>query len=269
MQYKALALDLDGTLTNSNKEISDTNKEAIHDAIREDTKIILASGRPEIGVIPVAKELDLFRLGGYILSYNGGKIVECKSGRVIRSKTIPTDCYPLICEACREYGITLVSYDSEGIVTEDDESEYLEKEERCCGCKARKVDNLIDALKEPVIKFLAMGDHEELIPLRDYLNDTLGDQINAFFSEPFFLEITAKGIEKASSLELLNQVLGISSDELIACGDGFNDISMLRYAGMGVVMDNASDEIKQYGDYIAPSNDCDGVAHVIRRFISA
>nr|WP_027870291.1 Cof-type HAD-IIB family hydrolase [[Eubacterium] cellulosolvens] len=269
MQYKALALDLDGTLTNSNKEVSDTNKQAIHDAIREDTKIILASGRPEIGIIPVAEELDLFRLGGYILSYNGGKIVECKSGRVIRSASIPADCYPMICDACREYGITVVSYDADGIITENTDCEYLEKEERCCSCKARKVDNLLDELKEPVIKFLAMGKHEDLIPLKDYLNETLGDQINAFFSEPFFLEITAKGIEKASSLDLLNRMLGITSDELIACGDGYNDISMLRYAGMGVVMDNASDEIKQYGDYIAPSNDCDGVAHVIHRFISA
>jgi Cof subfamily protein (haloacid dehalogenase superfamily) len=269
MQFKALALDLDGTLTNSRKEVSDGNKEAVRDAIRRGTKIILASGRPEIGVLPVAKDLDLFRLGGYILSYNGGKIIDCTSGRVIRSKAIPSDCHASICSAAKKFGIDLISYDTKSIIAENTESEYLKIEERCCCCKARKVDSLLEALPDPVIKFLAMASHEKLIPLKDFLNETLGDRIHAFFSEPFYLEITAKGIEKASSLELLGESLGVRSDELIACGDGFNDISMLRYAGMGVVMGNASDEIKQYGDYIAPTNDDDGVAHVIRKFICA
>ena len=86
-------------------------------------------------------------------------------------------------------------------------------------------------------------------------------------SEPFFIEITPKGIDKAASLEHLCKIIGSSRENMIACGDGFNDISMIKYAGVGVAMANAQEEVKAVADYITASNDEDGVAQVIYEMI--
>ena len=103
-------------------------------------------------------------------------------------------------------------------------------------------------------------------PVYEDLNEKLKG-CNIFYSEPYFMEITPQGIEKASSLDLLLQSIGLEQKQLMACGDGFNDIPMLQYAGLSVAMENAQPETKEWADYIAPSNDEDGVAVAIEKFI--
>ena len=97
MKYKAIALDLDGTLTNSQKKVSEKNKEVISKAIEEGIKVILASGRPLFGITPVADILELEKKGGYILAYNGGNIVDCMTGELRYSRLIPQECVHDIC----------------------------------------------------------------------------------------------------------------------------------------------------------------------------
>jgi Cof subfamily protein (haloacid dehalogenase superfamily) len=94
-----------------------------------------------------------------------------------------------------------------------------------------------------------------------------GDKINVFFSETYFLEIVPNGIEKAASLKKLLDKLGLQREELIACGDGLNDITMIDFAGLGVAMENAQDALRYRADYITDTNDDDGVAEVIEKFI--
>jgi hydroxymethylpyrimidine pyrophosphatase-like HAD family hydrolase len=94
----------------------------------------------------------------------------------------------------------------------------------------------------------------------------LQGRANAYRSEPFYLEVVPTGIDKAKGLEALRSRLGVMPAELIACGDGYNDISMIRYAGLGVAMGNAQDIVKEAADYVTLSNEADGVAHVIRKF---
>jgi Cof subfamily protein (haloacid dehalogenase superfamily) len=91
--------------------------------------------------------------------------------------------------------------------------------------------------------------------------------VNAFFSEPYFLEITPNGIEKASALAVLLEEIGVERERLIACGDGYNDIPMLQFAGLSVAMENAYDEVKEFADIITDTNDSDGVAKVIEKYI--
>ena len=97
MSYKALALDLDGTLTDHNKKVPENNKKAIDRAIEKGIKIILASGRPLFGITPVARELGLDKKGGYILAYNGGSIVDCKTGKQLSATILPDNCIADIC----------------------------------------------------------------------------------------------------------------------------------------------------------------------------
>ena len=268
MEYKAIALDLDGTLTNSKKEVSKRNKEAVMNAAKKGVKVILASGRPIPGVTKIAQILQLEKVGGYILSYNGGLIVDCKTGEVIRRETIPTEYYHTIVHSARKYGVTAMTYDSEGIITENPTDKYVELEAGINHIPIKKAYPLNEiAANDPVVKFLIVGEPKDLKPVYEDLNEKLKGAVNIFYSEPYFMEITPQGIEKASSLDLLLQSIGLEQKQLMACGDGFNDIPMLQYAGLSVAMENAQPETKEWADYIAPSNDDDGVAVAIEKFI--
>ena len=91
--------------------------------------------------------------------------------------------------------------------------------------------------------------------------------LSIYRSEPFFLEIMPQNIDKATSLQKLLNSLGMTADEMICCGDGYNDVSMIEYAGLGVAMENAQPIIKESADFITRSNDEDGILHVIDLFM--
>ncbi|MCR1839498.1 Cof-type HAD-IIB family hydrolase [Murimonas intestini] len=267
MKFKLLALDLDGTLTNSRKEVSNENKIAIKKAIDNGVKIVLASGRPVIGMQKVAEELELVKYGGYILAYNGGHIIECKSGKTIIKETIPFEYYHDICECGKKFGAHTLTYNEKGIIAENDESSYVRKEAYNNSILITKVNNLESVIKEAIVKFMIVGDPLKLKETYYYIQDLFKNKLNVFFSEPYFLEITPLGVEKAASLAKLLKYLTIDREELIACGDGLNDISMLKYAGFAVAMGNAYKETKECADYIVATNEKNGVAEAIEKFI--
>lgn len=262
-----LALDLDGTLTNSKKEISDKNVEYIHKAQEAGVSIILASGRPVIGIKSVADRLNLWKSGGYILAYNGGQIIDCLKGKDLLKKTIPSEFNHDICEIINRYKVYPLTYNDIGVICENSTDKYVKREAYNNGIDVIKVGSLEREVSEPVVKFMVVGKPEELNKAYNYLKILFEGKLNVFFSEPYFLEITPLGIEKASALENLSNMLGYTSINMMACGDGLNDIPMLQYAGISVAMENAYEETKKYADFISYSNENDGVALAIDKFI--
>ena len=129
------------------------------------------------------------------------------------------------------------------------------------------VDNFLYAIKFPVPKCLIVGEPQQLELLECKMRDALNGRMNVFRSEPFFLELVPNGIDKACSLKVLLDHLGMSHEQMIAIGDGFNDVSMIKYAGLGVAMSNAQEAVKKEADYITLSNEEDGVAAVVEKFI--
>ena len=114
MEYQILALDLDGTLTNSKKEISRPTLEALIDIQEQGKKVVLASGRPTKGVLPLAKQLHLEDYGSYILSFNGARITDCRSMQAIYNKTLPGDIVEPLLQILRKYdGLDILSYTAE------------------------------------------------------------------------------------------------------------------------------------------------------------
>ena len=95
----------------------------------------------------------------------------------------------------------------------------------------------------------------------------LGRNLSVYRSEPFFLEILPKGIDKAQCLTQLLEKIGIQREEIIACGDGYNDLTMIQYAGLGVAMENAVLPVRSAADFVTYSNNDDGVAHVVEKFL--
>lgn len=267
VKYTALALDLDGTLTNDEKIIPQENKEAIWKAIDNGVTIILASGRPTMGITPVAKELELDKRGGIIIAFNGGKIMDCKTGAQISSVDLPAELVPAICEAAAKQGVSSVCYTDAEVVSEDD-NEYVRRECKCTASPLLTVENLPEFLNYPVNKLLVTGEHEKLVKVREELLEKYSDKMTAFFSESYFLETAPLGVGKDNALDDVCKHLGITKDDLMVCGDGMNDVPMFDYAGFSVAMKNAYPEAASHADVTVPktNNEC-GVAYAVEKYI--
>ena len=252
--YEIIVLDLDGTLTNRDKVITPRTKAALMKAQERGKKVVLASGRPTQGVMPLAKELRLEEYSGYILSFNGGRIINCKTGETVFAE---------------ENQVDIVTYEGSRIIASNPESPYTKLESRINGMEIWKPENMAEYVNFEVPKFLMMEDGDYLAMVEPKVKAAMGKNFSVYRSDPFFLEILPKGIDKAQSLERLLEVLGLTREQMIACGDGYNDLTMIKYAGLGVAMENAVLPVRNAADYITASNNDDGVGLVVEKFMLA
>lgn len=268
MKYQVLVLDLDGTLTNSKKEITAPTKQALLEIQKDGRTVVLASGRPINGVAPLAKELQMDTFGGYMLSFNGARITKCSTGEIIYNKTIPKEIIRPVWEYAKTFpGLDIISYDDTHIFSGICPNKYVEIESGINSMEIVPTDDFPNTLDFPVNKLLICGDPKILETMIEPLRKQYHGLLNIYLSEPFFLEIMPKNIDKAQSLQKLLNSIRLTANEMICCGDGFNDLSMIEYAGLGVAMENAQPIIKETADFITRSNDEDGVLHVINTFM--
>lgn len=268
-KYKALALDIDGTLLNSRKEVTPAVLKQIQRMQKAGIPVMIASGRPEQGIAHVAEEIGMKQSGGYVLSFNGGKITEFKTGEVVYNKTVPEEYNARVIRYAKDIPESaILTYQDGCIITENPEHPYVQLESRVVKMAVKRVENLEKRVQFPVNKFLIVGNPEILQKKVTEMAEAFHGKLNIFQSEPFFIEVVPLGIDKAESLDVLLHTIGVKQEELVACGDGRNDVTMIRYAGMGVAMENACDEVKQVADYMADSCDNDGVAKIIEKFWS-
>ncbi|MBR1854853.1 MAG: CCA tRNA nucleotidyltransferase [Lachnospiraceae bacterium] len=267
MNEKVLVLDIDGTLTNSQKEITAATKKAIQETLKRGHKVILASGRPTPGMYRYEKELELEKYGGYLLSFNGGRIVECRTGDVVYQRILPGGIIPGLYRFAKDHGCGLVTYFGDQIISAFAPDEYVELESRINGMEVRVVKNFKDFVDFEINKCLLTAPPEQAEVYAKELAERYGDILSVYRSEPFFIEIMPQHVDKATSLERMLETVGLTREDAICCGDGFNDISMIRYAGVGVAMGNAQPAVKEAADYITDTNDRDGLVEVMEKFI--
>lgn len=260
---KIIFLDIDGTLVNSEKKITPVTKEALMRVQKEGVILAIASGRPSKGVLPFAEELELEKYAGYILPFNGCNIINYQTKEVVYANTLSMDVVKKAYELSKEYGIELITYKGDMILSETDDNPYLLIESRINKMDVEKVPNVYEAIEEPPVKCLLLGDGDYLGKIEAEIKEKIGPNANVFRSEPFFIEIVPQGLDKAAAIAELIKKIDIKQSETVAFGDGFNDISMIEYAGLGVAMSNGCDKIKEVADRIAPDNDSDGIAEVI------
>lgn len=266
LPYRIIALDLDGTLTNHDKIVTDATRKALAEAQDNGAVVVLASGRPTYGIIPVADCLELEQRGGFILAYNGGKIVDCRTMETLYSQYLPDNVLPEIYDYAHEKGYALLGYSGNEIITESPDDKYVGEESRINKMPIRQVGNLLESLEKHPTKLLMTSDPTEMVKAEEELAAILGNRMDVFRSAPFFIELVPKGIDKANSLQRLLNHIGYTPSDMIAFGDGYNDISMLRLAGMGVAMANAAPEVRAEADYVTLSNEEDGVAAALTHF---
>lgn len=267
MNYQLLVLDLDGTLTNSRKEITAPTRKALLEIQQAGKTVVLASGRPTPGVLPLAEELRLHDYGGYILSYNGARIIHCRSKEVIYNRTLPPDVIRPIYEIAHPYEVDILTYGNDRILSGGKVNQYSELESRINRLPIHPSENWAEEVTFPVNKILISGDPAVTAALEPVMKAHFHSYLNIYRSDPFFLEIMPSKIDKAYSLQKLLSSISLTADEMICCGDGYNDISMIEYAGLGVAMANAQPFLLEKADYVTKSNDEDGVLHVIDHFM--
>ena len=268
MKYKLLVLDVDGTLLNDAKEISKRTLAALLKVQQMGVRIVLASGRPTYGLMPLAKMLELGNYGGFILSYNGCQIINAQNGEILFERRINPEMLPYLEKKARKNGFALFTYHDDTIITDSPENEHIQNEARLNDLQIIKEEEFSAAVDFAPCKCMLVSDDEEaLVGLEDHWKRRLNGALDVFRSEPYFLEVLPKNVDKAYCLERLLKILGIEREEMVCCGDGFNDISMIQYAGLGVAMANAQEKVKDVADYITiNSNDEDGIAEVIEKF---
>lgn len=267
MKYKMIVLDLDGTLTNNKKEITPRTKQALMQAQAAGVHVVLASGRPTYGIVPLAEELKLKDNGGYILAFNGGKIIDCTNKKVLFEQRLDEQLVPILFQEAKKAGMEILTYQGEGIAATNKDDEYVQHEAFINKMPVMQYNDFLNQLVYPINKCLIVGDPTPLHELEIRLAKELEGKMDVYRSADFFLECVPLGIDKARALDRLISSLRISREEVIACGDGYNDLSMIRFAGLGVAMANAAKDIQSEADFVTLSNEEDGVAHVIEHFI--
>ena len=266
--YKVLALDLDGTLTNSQKEIPARNLRTLIRAQQErGIRIVLASGRPVQGIIPLARQLRLHEFGGFIMAFNGGQIIDCQTGKCIYRKDLHPNHYPLIFEKTCRTGVQMITYHNGHIYCEQAGNEYVQYAAFINKMPLKQIESFRTFFGFPIPKLLVAGHPSLIEPLEHEMAFHLGGRVSVYRSEPFFLEILPEGTNKAHALDHLLRRIGAGTEETIACGDGFNDLCMIEFAGLGVAMGNAQDVVKRAANLIVASNEACGVAQVVEEYV--
>ena len=270
MKYKLLVLDVDGTLLNDEREISKRTLAALLKVQQMGVRIVLASGRPTYGLMPLAKTLELGNYGGFVLSYNGCQIIKAQNGEILFERRINPEMLPYLEKKARKNGFAIFTYHDDTLITDSPDNEYIKNEALLNNLKIIREDEFSTAIDFAPCKCMLVSDKEKaLIGLEQHWEKRLAGTLDAFRSEPYFLELVPCGVNKANTLGALLEHLGVTREEVIAVGDGVCDVTMLQLAGMGVAMGHSQDSVKVCADYVTTSNEEDGVALAVEKLILA
>ncbi len=262
---KMIVLDMDDTLLDNEHNISEKNKLAIKKAQEKGVYVVLASGRPTGAMIKYARELELGKYGSYIISYNGGEVINCKNERVIFEQSLTKEEVHDLYDFSREHKVQILTYYNNEIISED-ESEYIDVEKVITKMNHNKVESFKDHMTSGAIKCIMLEEPTYLKEVEVKLKESRRDKSVAI-SKPFFLEVMPKGIDKGKTLDKLCKQLGLDSSEIMAVGNAANDLSMIEYAGLGVWVANVDKDLVPLGDAVVASNLEDGVSEAIYKYV--
>ncbi|RXN73002.1 sugar-phosphatase [Providencia rettgeri] len=269
MSIKLVAIDLDGTLLNSQHQISPAVKDAIKQAQQKGVHIVLASGRPFSGIFPYLKELGLNRSDNYCISNNGSVIHQANDGSHLIENLLDFDDFQYFEELARNIGVHMHALaDNCMFTTNRHISHYTVADAYLTNTPliyspVNEMDNSLAFTKFMII------DHPEKLEVGiSYIPENVFDSYSLIRTSPYFLEISTKTSSKGAALQCICEKLGITPDKVMSIGDQNNDIQMLQYASVSVAMANALEPIQKMAKFVTNTNDENGVAIAINKFIN-
>lgn len=267
--YKLIALDIDGTLLNTEKKITPEVFNSIQEAKKQGTKVVLSTGRPLPGVTPLLQELNLTDDGDYVICFNGAVVQEVKSKKVLCNLEMKFDDFNLIYNEIYKKHDTFIHINTPTSLVTPNEipGEYTKLEAKInqIPIKHIPIEHINDNIK--FCKVMITDNPEKLELIMKNIPDYFYDKYTIVRSAPFFLEFLNKDANKGNALKSLCKSIDIPIEKAIAVGDEENDQHMIKYAGLGVAMGNARESIKDIADFVTTSNNDHGVANVINKFI--
>lgn len=268
--YKLVVSDMDGTLLMNHTEISEYNKKAIKEITKKGVIFVLATGRLYGSARIYAKQLEL---NTPIIACNGGIIRNSLDKKILFDAPIERPSCVQVFDLLKSTDTYFHFYGADTFYTEKVRNKSfrfsqwnatLPEEDKI---DIQEIDDVYEVFeKDNVYKILI---HLNKNLRKNYYIDELNKISNITITSSWHdnLEICGKNVNKGNAVRRFSQQLNILPHEIICIGDNLNDLSMIEYAGLGIAMDNAEEEVKKAADYIAPANDADGVGKVLEKFI--
>jgi Cof subfamily protein (haloacid dehalogenase superfamily) len=266
--YKAVFIDMDGTLLQKDHTISDTTKQVIKKLLDKGVFIVPISARPLHAILPISKEV--FPDNIPVVSLNGSYIF--LNGEIIYQSSVPLEEVINVQKEIAPHDVSAMYYSQMDWYAEKDNA-HIQKEQKITDVKIKiqPFHLTIDewkAKKSGPNKILIAGNPDLIDNIEKELIDQHGDKLNMSKSKTTYLEVMSLTSSKTKAIQFLLDKYGIKRNEIIAIGDNYNDKEMIEFAGVGVAMGNAPDEIKKVANYITDTNNDDGVAKALNHFFN-
>lgn len=264
MDYKLIAADMDGTLLNSQGCITEKTIDAIRKVAEKGVLFTICTGRPIQGV---ERYYNVLEPDSPVITYNGAMIVMGKTREILYKQNIESCDARDILKWGRKLKTTVIAW-SDNKLYANELNDRVHDYKKLSLVEPILITDEEELINNGVTKFLWYDDAEKIRHYQEVLADKLSKGVTYCTSKPTFLEFFDSRVSKAVAMEKIGEHFGIRREEMVAIGDGFNDLPMIEYASLGVAMGNAPEEIKKKADYVTLSNDDDGIAHFIEEFFS-
>ena len=273
MDIQLIALDLDRTTLNSQGKLSKANYNALSQAIKNGVHVCIASGRA-FDTLPS----DVLSVPGieYAITSNGAAVYNIKTKERIKSYLLTENAIDIIMNICKKYPVTYEAFINGVAYTG---KEYIDNPDKF-GATQHSIDYVLSTrtLKDDIVEFIYENKNRldciDIIVNNDELKNTIINEIKTATNEVYItssikqlIEISYKDAGKKSGLEFLSNYLNISRENIAAFGDADNDFDMIKYAGVGIAMENASSHLLEVADYTTLHHDNDGVAYAFKNII--
>jgi Cof subfamily protein (haloacid dehalogenase superfamily) len=262
MKYRLIAADMDGTLLDSRGRITDKTIAAIRRVSEKGVLFTICTGRPIQGV---ERYYDILDIDSPVITYNGAMIVMGRSHEILYKQDLdPSDARDIL-HWGNKLKTTVIAW-SDNKLYANELNDKVHDYKKLSMVEPLLITDEEELVNNGVTKFLWYDDPEKLRYFQEVLADKLGKGVTYCTSKPVLLEFFNSKVSKAIAMMKIGEHFGINREEMAAIGDGFNDLSMIEYAGLGVAMGNAPDEIKKKAGYVTLSNDEDGIVYFIEEF---
>lgn len=263
MKYRMVAIDLDDSLLDDDLTISQENLQAIRRTMEKGVIVTIATGRMFKSAFPYVKQLGI---DVPVITYQGALVINALSKNVLLHYPVPLDLSREIIRESKKNDIHLQVYIDDEYYFEQ-HNKYSDLYFKVSGIVGTAVGPLEDFLEKEPTKLIMIDEPENILRWMKYYNEKFAGKLQVTISKAHYLEFTNIEATKGNAVRYLAEMYGIKPDEVIAIGDSFNDIPMLTYAGLGVAMGNAPEIVKSHADYVTYSNNENGVAHVLEKFV--
>lgn len=253
---KLVISDLDGTLLYSRSVITEHTVSTIKKLTEKGVEFAIATGRGKEGVIDVMKALNMKI---YLICNNGASIYD-KDRNCIYEKTIDKELAIEILKTIKENNVYYSAFYRENVYEDKDDIGFIKRPY----FKKQILENIEDC---PALNKIVIGEKEDkILEISKILKEKFAGKVEITVSSPECIDIVPKGCNKAEGVKKISEILKIDMKDIMAFGDGENDIDMLKEVGYPVVMENAKDEIKKQIKNRAPKNIEDGVAKYLEKY---